>query len=369
MKIINKCEHGKRKEYCKEGCGGGIYCEHGKVKYRCREGCSGSAYCEHGKRKDQCKDGCGSSYCEHGKRKSRCREGCGGSTYCEHGKEKSRCKEGCGGSEICKHGKDKRLCREGCGGTAYCIHNKLKSRCKEGCGGGGICIHGKQKTYCREGCGGSAYCEHDKEKKSCIVCRPECACKECKSIFVDKRTNCYPLCKACFCNKYPDHENSTLYKIKERYLRDELRLKFPNNDINMLFDKTIDGGCSSRKPDVLINCLTHFIIIECDENQHKSYKCEERRINELYLDLGDRPLIMIRFNPDNYIDKNNIKVEGCFKPLTKVEDMHKKKFYDLNKKEWKRRVDILIEELKKYLYLDTFPDVLYKEVKLFYDEN
>jgi hypothetical protein len=186
---------------------------------------------------------------------------------------------------------------------------------------------------------------------------------------VDKRSYYYPLCQACFCNKYPDHEKSTLYKIKERYLRDELRLRFPNNDINMLFDKTIDGGCSLRRPDVFIECLTHCIVIECDENQHKSYKCEERRTNELYSDLGDRPLIMIRFNPDSYVNENEEKVEGCFKPLINIEDIHKKKFYDINKDEWKRRIDILVEELKKYLYLNTFPNEMYTEIKLFYNEN
>jgi len=346
-----KCIHGKRKEYCREGCGGNAFCIHGKRKEHCKEGCGGSAICIHGKLKDRCK------------------EGCGGSFYCKHGSRKTRCKEGCGGSEYCEHGKLKRMCKDGCGGQIYCKHGKDKTRCKEGCGGSFYCEHGKDKTRCKEGCGGSSYCEHNKLKQCCIICLPNKSCIECKNILVNKRSNCYPFCQACFCNKYPDHEKSTLYKIKERYLRDELRIQFPNNDINMIFDKKVEDGCSLRRPDVLIDCLTHSIVIECDEEQHKNYKCEERRTNELYLDLGDRPLIIIRFNPDRYINYNEEKVEGCFKPLINIEDIHKKKFYDINQTEWKRRIDILVNEIKKYLQLDTFPNKMYTEVKLFYDEK
>jgi hypothetical protein len=50
------------------------------------------------------------------------------------------------------------------------------------------------------------------------------------------------LCQACFCNKYPDHEKSTLYKIKERYLRDELIKRIPDADIKMIFDKAVEGA-------------------------------------------------------------------------------------------------------------------------------
>jgi hypothetical protein len=193
---------------------------------------------------------------------------------------------------------------------------------------------------------------------------------ECKSVIVDKTTYCYPLCQACFCNKYPDHEKSTLYKVKERYLRDELRVRFPDKDINMIFDKAIDGGCSKRKPDVLIDLLLYSIIIECDEGQHKNYECENKRTMQLFEDLGNRPLIIIRFNPDGYTEgssgENNQKVEGCFIPLTKIEDIHKKKFYELNEKEWKRRVDIL-EEVIRGKMSDDIPEKEVEEIKLFYD--
>jgi hypothetical protein len=89
---------------------------------------------------------------------------------------------------------------------------------------------------------------------------------------------------------------------------------------------------------------------------------------QLFEDLGSRPLVMLRFNPDSYIVGNDNKIEGCFKPLISVVDIHKKKFYDVNKKEWNRRLDILEKEIRKYISLDTFPSKEITEIKLFYNE-
>ena len=58
-KSPKKCEHNKRKTYCKE-CGGSSYCEHGKLKQNCKE-CGGSGICEHNKRKTYCKE-CGGEF-------------------------------------------------------------------------------------------------------------------------------------------------------------------------------------------------------------------------------------------------------------------------------------------------------------------
>ena len=358
IKNKRKCIHGKQKAQCKL-CGGSALCIHDIQKAQCRE-CGGSAICIHGKQKAQCKLCGGSAICIHYIQKSKCKE-CGGSQICKHNIQKATCRE-CDGSAICIHYIQKAQCRE-CDGRAFCIHDKIKNTCRE-CDGRAFCIHDKIKNTCRV-CGGSAFCIHDKIKHSCIICNPECACINCKRIYVDKTTYCYPLCQACFCNTYPDHEKSTLYKIKERYLRDDLRVRFPDKDINMIFDKAVDGGCSKKRPDVLIDLLLYSIIIECDEGQHKNYECENKRTMQLFEDLGNRPLIIIRFNPDSYTE-NNKKVEGCFKPLIKIEDIHKKKFYDINEKEWKQRVDILEEVIREKMS-DDIREKEVEEIKLFYD--
>ena len=353
-----KCEHDKVKYNCVACCGTQI-CSHNKRKNRCKE-CNGKEICVHSKSKYFCKECKGKGICEHDKIKQHCKE-CKGASICEHDKRKSRCKE-CGGGSICEHNKRKDICRE-CGGNQLCEHDKIKQHCKE-CKGASICEHNKVRSRCRE-CGGGTICPHNKQKSTCVICNPNCSCIECKSILVDKRSKFYPLCQACFCNKYPDHKKSTLYKIKERYLRDELRLRFPDKDINMVFDKAVDGGCSKKRPDVLIDLLLYSIIIECDEDQHKNYECENKRTMQLFEDLGERPLILIRFNPDSYME-NKKKIEGCFKPLIKIEDIHKKKFYELNEEEWNRRVDILEEVIREKIREDI-PEKEVEEIKLFYD--
>ena len=44
------------------------------------------------------------------------------------------------------------------------------------------------------------------------------------------------------------------------------------------------------------------LIVEIDENQHKDYdpQGESQRIQLIHKDLKYKPLVIIRFNPDNY---------------------------------------------------------------------
>jgi len=106
----------------------------------------------------------------------------------------------------------------------------------------------------------------------------------------------------------------------------------------MDFDKRIDLGCSLRRPDIRIECFTHTIIIECDENKHQGYSCENKRTMEIFQDLGNRPIVFLRFNPDQYKDDNGIIIDGCFKKTTLISN-------SLQTKEWTRRITILKERL------------------------
>jgi hypothetical protein len=80
---------------------------------------------------------------------------------------------------------------------------------------------------------------------------------------------------------------------------------------------------------------------------------------EIFHDLGNRPLVVLRFNPDSY-KKDGKKVSGCFK-VTKTYSL------SINKNEWSDRIKLLIETIKKYL--DRIPE---KEVTieyLYYDDS
>ena len=55
------------------------------------------------------------------------------------------------------------------------------------------------------------------------------------------------------------------------------------------------------------------IIIEVDENQHKLYDstCENRRLMEISQDIHHRPIVFIRFNPDDYYTMGN-HIKSCW---------------------------------------------------------
>jgi len=319
-------------------------CTHGKVKSRCRE-CGGSQICEHDKRRTHCKSCGGSQICEHSREKNKCRE-CGGSQFCEHDKRKSQCKQ-CGGNDICKHDKTKSYCRECCG-SQICPHDRLKKQCRE-CKGSQICEHDKRRSQCKQ-CGGSQICLHDKQKSICIKCNPDLGCQLCKIILVGKYK---PYCFRCFCYVNPDSEVATKYKLKETYIVDRIRDTFP--ELKFVYNKRISGGCSGRMPDIYLDCGTHNLVVEIDENQHSNYSCENKRIMELFQDGGSIPLVVIRFNPDTYIE-NEEKQMPCFSYTSsgqlKVESCFKERF------------NVLTSTIERYYKEPLLKEIT--EIKLFY---
>jgi hypothetical protein len=288
--------------------------------------------------------------CEHNKDKYYCVV-CKGAGMCFHGVRKARCKDCGDGSEICNHNKIKHNCRE-CGENTYCIHDKRKYECRE-CKGGGVCIHDKIRSKCKK-CDGTQICIHSKRKDNCIICSPQIACQLCKYITIRNSSNYKPYCFRCYCFLNPDAEISRKYKLKENKLVDEIKENYPN--LNITYDKIVDNGCSKRRPDIRIELLTHTLIIECDEFQHKQTSCEEKRMMEIFQDLGERPIVFIRFNPDSYTNISGIKINSCFD-----------KIYRLRKKEWEKRINVLNENINKYI--KEIPKKLVTIEYLFYNEE
>jgi hypothetical protein len=389
---IKKCPHGKRKSRCIE-CGGSSICVHKKEKSQCKD-CLGSSFCEHKKLKQYCTDCGGASMCIHDKRRSRCIT-CGGSDFCEHGREKSTCKT-CGGSSICIHNKRKQYCAE-CDGSSTCIHKKQKTNCVE-CNGSNICIHKKNKQYCVD-CNGSQICVHKKEKRYCIECdgcgicihnKTKRYCVDCNGsgICIHKKRKEYcktcggsALCKSswcetsvtkkyegyclfCYVNKFPDKPISRNYKTKELNVGDHVTDCYP--DLTWICDKRIQDGCSKRKPDMLVDLGTHIIIVEVDENAHKYYdcSCENKRIMEISEDVGGRPIVFIRFNPDKYVDFTGKKIKSCWKINKTSGILH----IDTTKEtEWKERIDVLNKQIQ--YWIDNPSDKTIEIVELFYGQN
>ena len=223
-----------------------------------------------------------------------------------------------------------------------------------------MCIHSIAKTDCRL-C--KYNCEHGKIKSRCKECGGSALCKStfCET-YKNKKYNGY--CSRCYIHLFPDEPISRNYKTKEYAVLEFIRNNYPQH--TWVNDKMIDGGCSKKRPDIFLDLLTHSIIIEIDENQHKTYdNCEIKRINLLFEDLGDRHIIFIRFNPDDYLDKDNNKITSCWGiDRNGLSSVKKSK-----RNEWEQRLDTLKNVVDEVLCIDNIDitnPITY--INLFYDD-
>ena len=201
------------------------------------------------------------------------------------------------------------------------------------------------------------YCFEHKKDGMVHTGYPQCVSTFCLGYGHDKYKG---HCLRCFVYLFPDEPITHNYKVKERHVADFIARAFPNYKI--MFDTRVDGGCSRRRPDCMFDCFTHIVIIEIDENQHKSYDttCEIQRLNELFTDLGDRPIIFIRFNPDGYKDASGKKHASPF-DYTKVHELPVVK----DKTELNARFAKLGETVQ--WALETVPTKPVSVVSLFFD--
>jgi len=207
----------------------------------------------------------------------------------------------------------------------------------------------------------------DKTRKYCSKCKkegmvnlkdPKCKSEWCNTL-ISKKYDGY--CCYCFMHLFPNKPISRNYKTKEKYVVDYIKDQF--KEIDIIPDKRIHEGCSKRRPDILIDLGHQIIIVEIDENQHINYdcSCENKRIMELSQDVGHRPIIFIRFNPDDY--KINLKnITSCW-------GLNKQGICTIKKnkqEEWKERLTILEEQIKYWLNNKT--SKLIEVIQLFYNQ-
>ena len=167
-------------------------------------------------------------------------------------------------------------------------------------------------------------------------------------------------CLRCFIYLFPDKPVTRNYKTKEYAVVEFVKNKFPQ--LNWIADKIINGGCSKKRPDLLLDLLYQIIIVEIDENQHIDYdcSCENKRIMELSQDLGHRPIIFIRFNPDDYED-NGKNITSCWGQNKNGICVIKKTKND----EWTNRLTILENQINYWIQNTTNKTV--EIIQLFYD--
>jgi hypothetical protein len=129
-------------------------------------------------------------------------------------------------------------------------------------------------------------------------------------------------------------------------------------------DKRIQDGCSRKRPDLLLDLGYQVIIVEVDENQHESYdcSCENKRLMLLSQDVGHRPMVFIRFNPDEYDTKDG-KVTSCW-TNNKLGVCTVKKSKE---KEWYQRLEALKDQIEYWINPENKTEKTIEIVQLFYD--
>ena len=200
------------------------------------------------------------------------------------------------------------------------------------------------------------YCGKCKLSGMVDVKSKKCITESCEQ-FSHKDNNCW----RCYYFHNPSKKPKRL-KVKEEEVVNYLKQEF--KDIEMITDKALigDGLCLKNRPDVLIHLNKHSIIVEIDEEQHKWYNpiCDKARINNIQEAL-DRPIIIIRFNPDGYTE-NGKKIKSCFNIDKKTGMRTIPKIQEQN---WFNRLAKLKDTLT--FSLDNYKDDPIRIFKLFYD--
>jgi hypothetical protein len=171
------------------------------------------------------------------------------------------------------------------------------------------------------------------------------------------------LCLRCYIHTYPDKPVTRNYKTKEQSVVDYIKNEFQN--LSIVFDKIVQDGCSKKRPDIQIDLGYQVIIVEIDENQHKSYdcSCENKRLMEISQDYNHRPIIFIRFNPDEYTS-NGIKIKSCWKLL-------KNGIMTINKSkelEWDERLNNLKTQIEYWCNPNNITNKTVEVIQLYYNQ-
>ena len=170
-------------------------------------------------------------------------------------------------------------------------------------------------------------------------------------------------CLPCFMHLFPDKPVSRNYKTKEYAVVESVKTENP--DVDWVADKRVNGGCSKRRPDLLLDLGYQVIIVEVDENQHTYYdcSCQNKRIMELSQDAGHRPIVFIRFNPDKYVNSDGSKITSCWGTNGKGICVVVKS----KEKEWIQRLNCLKESINYWINPENKTNKMVETVQLFYD--
>lgn len=222
---------------------------------------------------------------------------------------------------------------------------------------------GKWPCYNLPGMKQKRFCASHKTPGMINVGRPLCKMDGCTTYASNALYDGY--CAFCFAYLFPDKPIARRFGTKERAVREFLKSAYPECD--WVCDRRIGEGCSARRPDFLLDLGFQVLIVEVDENQHAmSYTeiCENRRMMELSQDVGHRPLVIVRFNPDSYKNENGERVPSCWGVDPRTGTVH---VVRKHKRAWDLRLASLQECVNYWMKTPTTKTV--EVIQLFYSQN
>jgi hypothetical protein len=191
--------------------------------------------------------------------------------------------------------------------------------------------------------------------------------KTCKSEWCHIQvTNKYDgYCLHCYIHLFPEKPVARNYKTKERTVVEFVLQEF--HQYPWTHDKQIQDGCSRRRPDLFMDFGYQILIVEIDENQHigENYgdcSCENKRMMLLWQDVGHRPIVFIRFNPDDYYDKDT-HITSCFGMNSLGVCCVKK----TKQNEWTHRLNVLRENIEYWCHHRSEKTI--EIIQLFYSSS
>jgi hypothetical protein len=175
------------------------------------------------------------------------------------------------------------------------------------------------KEYATHGFKDPLFCENHAEKDHYNLCERKCTNQSCPYPERLDILNREGLC-VTFCSLIKrDQMMKTHIKKKEEFIGNLLKTEIKQELSHR--DQIIDSSCSKVRPDFVFDCGTHFVIIEVDEHQHKSYtncgstleerqKMENKRMFMIFQSFGGPRVVFIRYNPDVFRVKDKVVTMG-----------------------------------------------------------
>ncbi len=135
--------------------------------------------------------------------------------------------------------------------------------------------------------------EHKQEGEFNLI---EKKCQGCELMEVLSSNNLCTMCEPSVFMKYVKREEDHVRKILDAH-----KMRYIGNRI------VSTASCGKERPDFVFEFITHNVILEVDEYQHRSYNClcEQVRMINITQAFGGTPIFWIRYCPHEFIPANS----------------------------------------------------------------